>query len=123
MQDDTPKIALFINDHPFPRPADIPADWQIWNAPRPLAGHRWWIGDFCRGVHYAAIDPSQPDAARLTRDNRGLAAFPCRWVTMSEIREWARAYYAKFNIDPDDFDDDDIVHAYVLHQGETLCNS
>lgn len=33
MRDDIPKYSLFLNDHPFPRPADIPPDWEIWNAP------------------------------------------------------------------------------------------
>jgi hypothetical protein len=113
--DDIPKHALFIDDHPVPRPADSPADWVIWNAPRQLAGHRNWIADFCRGVHYAAIDPSQPDAARLTRDNQSLSAFPCRWVTMDEIMAWARGYYPPLGVDPDEFDEDDIIRAYAVH--------
>jgi len=122
--------SLFIDDYPFPRPADIPAGWEIWNAARPLNGHphpvtgEWtWEGAMRAGSWYAVIDPSQPDADSKSADNVSLDGHPCRWVTMAEIREWARGYYARFKIDPDEYDDDDVAHSYVLHQGETPCNS
>jgi hypothetical protein len=43
---------------PWPRPADIPRDWRVFVAHRPLLGHRKWRGQCSYGGFYAAIDPS-----------------------------------------------------------------
>ena len=110
--------SIFIDDYPFPRPEDIPANWTIWNAVRPLWGHKVWEGEWCRGRHYAAIDPDEINAEYLTKENLSLDGHPCRWVAVAEIWEWARAYYAKFGVDPDEFDEDDVIRAYAEHCSE-----
>jgi hypothetical protein len=43
---------------PWPRPTDIPRDWRVFVAHRPLLGHRKWIGEWSYGTIYAAIDPA-----------------------------------------------------------------
>jgi hypothetical protein len=74
-------------------PEEIPADWLIFNAPRPLYGDRTWIGPFCSGVFYAAVDPSGDGTAAYIKMDRELDAVLIRWVTEAEIREWADTYY------------------------------
>jgi len=44
------------------RPENIPEDWSIYNAPRPIPGEIVWDGDFLHGVFYAAVPP---EAERL----------------------------------------------------------
>jgi hypothetical protein len=41
---------------------EIPKHWEIWNAPRPMAGEVTWVGDFLTGNLYAAVDPDGPRA-------------------------------------------------------------
>lgn len=62
------------------RPSDVPENWVIMNAPRPLAGTRL-LGDMSKPVNYAveglfvvAIDPHDPDAAADIAANRSLDA-------------------------------------------------
>ena len=57
--------------HTYQRPADVGDDWVIYNAARPMPGHKTWTGDFRRGVYYSAVrlcgDPDDEfkDAARF----------------------------------------------------------
>lgn len=46
---------------------EIPANWLIFNAPRPLAGHVGWIGEFRHGLFYVAIDPGDEWGQRYIR--------------------------------------------------------
>jgi len=40
------------------KPKDIPENWLIFNAPRPLLGDKEWQGDFQHGIFYVAVDPN-----------------------------------------------------------------
>ena len=72
------------------RPADIPADWTIWNAPRPLYGQKNWTGDFISGRFYSATDPSDPFSEGFERENRRNDAVILAYI-MPE--EWKRQVY------------------------------
>jgi hypothetical protein len=48
---------------------EVPADWEIWNAPRPMLGNAFWLGEFRHGVLYAALDPADRDAAAWRQRN------------------------------------------------------
>lgn len=55
------------------RPADVPAHFEVWNAPRPLFGHVEWQGAFRHGVFYVAVDPNDRAVAeRFTERNVAL---------------------------------------------------
>ena len=51
------KVLFIEGYHEMTRPADIPADWTFYNAPRPLYGHKRWQGDFRHGIFFAAVMP------------------------------------------------------------------
>ena len=67
----TKQYQIFVN---WQRPVNLPEGWEIWNASRPLRGHKEWQGDFVRGIFYAAIDPDHADASRYRGDNLSLDA-------------------------------------------------
>lgn len=50
-------------------PGDLPKDWIIMNAPRPLLGDKVEQGQFMHGVHYAAINPGVEFADELMKRN------------------------------------------------------
>jgi len=80
-------------------PAHIPADWEIWNAPRPLYGTDW-TGPFQHGVFYAALPPfeNQVDFEKQFREhNIRLDAWKIEFVPEAEaiklqIAYWSEAY-------------------------------
>lgn len=63
------------------RPADIPAGWTIYNAPRPLYGDTEWLGDFLAGMFYAAVDPNSNEAAWMIRTNETNQAAEVVYIT------------------------------------------
>jgi hypothetical protein len=84
------------------QPADIPASWQIWNAPRPIPGHIEWEGDFRHGIFYAAISPTGDFAEEMTTRCRELDARPIDYVSMEIARaELMEAYIREFSARPD----------------------
>jgi hypothetical protein len=118
------------------RPADIPENWIVFNAPRPLFGTLitaaggpqagcTWIGDFVTGRLYAAVDPEDEDAQRWIDENRSLAAVILVYVSQEEldqrVDEWAVGYAKKYNLDLTEFDRSEIVDAYwgAYKRGET----
>lgn len=56
------------------RPRDVPLDWLVFNAPRPLVGDQAWQGEWCKGVFYAAVNPDGSRAAWMIEENRLLDA-------------------------------------------------
>ena len=64
------KVLFIEGYHEMTRPADIPADWTIYNAPRPLYGHKRWQGDFRHGIFFAAVAPrATPPTSLAMRRN------------------------------------------------------
>lgn len=50
-------------------PENLPKDWLVMNAPRPILGDQIAQGAFMHGVYYAAINPSVEFAQDLVRRN------------------------------------------------------
>lgn len=75
------------------RPTDIPQDWPIHNAPRPLYGTQTWQGDFVHGVFYAAIDPADEFAPGWLTRNEDLDAYELVYMTREQAIEAALNYY------------------------------
>ena len=98
------------------RPDDIPDHMEIYNAPRPLAGHSNWQGDFICGVFYVGIDPDLPDADELRRLTLENAGVQLQWVdektAFAQQRQWYIEHY------PDtagEIVDDPEYHGYVVN--------
>ena len=91
------------------RPAEvmehaIPADWLIFNAPRPLLAssipdgipsgigefYLAWQGDFIHGVFYAAVDPANTDIVNHNIQDDG---WVLAWHAKDEIVAWVKDYY------------------------------
>ncbi len=83
-------------------PKDIPENWELWNAPRPIYGAREWSGDFGHGCFYAAIDPDDEFAERWRQNNIDLDAWKIEYVTEDEAVQMVKDYYTQ--IYPEDID-------------------
>lgn len=61
------------------RPSDVPEDWLIFVAPRPLPGTKTWRGSGGFGWHYAALDPKDENyemfLSRIARDQGNLVLY------------------------------------------------
>ncbi len=107
----------------------IPADWVIHNAPRPLNGSQGsdgkpltWDGEFVAGIHYAAINPTDPYAADDTRANGENNAALVAWVSDDEVRAWAQAYYtAEYpEVDLSEVDLPQMKQAFLYHHADPM---
>jgi hypothetical protein len=76
-------------------PKNIPNNWTIWNAPRPLYGDTAWQGDFIHGIFYAAIDPDSIFSESNTKDNISLDAWQLEFVTEEYAINKIKAYYVE----------------------------
>lgn len=113
------KVLFIEGYHETTRPDDIPADWTIYNAPRPLYGHKRWQGDFRHGVFFAAVAPEgNPadefnDAAGFHKRNRQLDGHVCMWVPKVDVMAYGAQKAAEYGIDLDEFDYPDLVSSFV----------
>ncbi len=88
----------------------IQADWNIWNAPRPLFGCETWTGPFYHGIFYAATDPADTDCEIWEARNISLDAWLLTYVAEDQaVAEALSHYKQKFpeeaaEIDPADPD-------------------
>jgi hypothetical protein len=80
------------------RPADVPSNFPIFNAPRPLIGSKQWSGAFRHGVLYAAVDITLPGAERCIRDNVSLDGWLCEYITKEDVEKWGREKAVNLNI-------------------------
>jgi hypothetical protein len=96
-----------------PRPADIEASWIIFNAPRPIYGHKDWKGEFKEGVFYAAVNPNDGAYSEMyIKENLLLHAVICNYVTETDIQNWILAFCKAEGVDANDFDADDMRQTY-----------
>lgn len=79
-----------------PRPPEAPAGWIVMNAPRPLDGTTTWQGDWNCGLHYAAIDPSDPHSGHMITDNLEACAVVVRYQDLSHAKPIVRHHYLHF---------------------------
>jgi len=108
-------VVLFIEGYNDPRPADIPENWEIYNAARPLCGHKHWQGKFRHGVFFVAIDPTDKFADGFRKRTIDLDGHLCKWVARDEVETWGRRYCKKYGIDYDKFEFRDIVTSFAQH--------
>ena len=113
------KVLFIEGYHETERPVDIPETWMIYNAPRPLYGHKRWQGDFRHGVFFAAVapegDPADEfnDAAEYHKRNRQLDGHECVWITQADVMAYGKMKAAEYGVDLDEFDYKDIVSSFV----------
>lgn len=75
-----------------PRP-DVPDNWIVMNAPRPLYGHKSDLQPGPEGLFTVAIDPSEADAAWMVKENRGLDACTVIYLTPELLLQIGLAHY------------------------------
>jgi len=63
-------------------------DWEIFNAPRPLPGHRTWSGEFLRGCFYSAVDTSEEDSPELLKQIEDQDGWRVWWPAEHFFMEW-----------------------------------
>jgi hypothetical protein len=85
-----------VTQDPSNRPADIPENWIILNAPRPLYGHKQWDGPFLHGIFYAAIDPDDDAGNWMLKNSISLDAWVVAYVTFSQKIEMIKKRYPKY---------------------------
>lgn len=66
------------------RPDDVPEAWLIFNAPRPLLGHKEWQGEFEHGIFYVAVNPDEYGAAGFIERNRSSDGWLVKYWTKEE---------------------------------------
>jgi len=74
---------------------DVPEDWVICNAPRPIVGTKTWTGPFIEGVFYAAIDPVDEQKDWMIMRNSSQSAVQIFYHTESALVSLAIIYYKK----------------------------
>jgi hypothetical protein len=104
-------------------PENVPKDWLIFNAPRPIYGHKEWTGDFKHGVFYVGIDPSDEHAIPFIQRTHDLDGWLVRYFDESEARDlaykWAEEKYPQYvkdgKIIDDSISEQDILDTYRFH--------
>lgn len=91
MQDNIARIRIISSSE---RPADVPFNWIIMNAPRPLDGHKTNLPDNPEGLFTVAIDPAESDAPRMIKENRTLNACTVVYLTPDLLLQIGLAHYA-----------------------------
>ncbi|WP_156915980.1 hypothetical protein [Desulfatirhabdium butyrativorans] len=74
-------------------PIDVPPNWIIFNAPRPLYGDKEWQGDFIHGRFYVAVDPNGDQAAWCVQQNKAMDAWVYQYVDKDTMRAMVRQSY------------------------------
>lgn len=108
------------------RPANIPADWRIYNAPRPLYGDQTWQGDFFHGIFYAAVNLINDEANLYIQLNTNLDGWILEYVAEETAVAESLAFYREhypadaIEIDPQDPDHRRwLVDAWLERQKES----
>ncbi len=114
----TEQRVLFVETISEDRPADVPESWTIYNASRPLPGHKTWTGDFRHGVFFAAVAPEGDpvdefnDSARFHKQCQSLDGWECVWVSLQDVEKYGRKLAADYGMDYDEWDFDDVLFSY-----------
>ncbi len=109
----TEQRVLFVEGVSEDRPADVPQDWMIRNASRPLPGHKEWVGDFRHGIFFSAVDPEADDAERLTERCKSLDGWLCVWRTRQDVEDYVHEMAKERGLDHGFFDFGDALDLYV----------
>jgi hypothetical protein len=100
-----------------PRPANVPADALIFNAPRPLCGHTHWQGEFRHGIFYVAIFPADQYAEGLIRETVGLDGWLCAYIADETIRSYAEATAKEYDTTVEEHEWNMWVDSYMSRYG------
>ena len=76
-----------------PPNVDVPEDWKIVNAPRPLLGPLTWTGEFRHGVFFAA---GPADDEVLARSWKADDAWPVEFIDNAEVERRVMAKLAEY---------------------------
>ena len=87
------------------RPEDVPSDWLVFNAPRPIWGDKVWQGEFLSGIFYAAVNPDYGMAKGYITENIRLNACPVEYITTEFKSEWVKKFCEDNGYDFSDLDD------------------
>ncbi|MHC4413520.1 MAG: hypothetical protein ACYSW6_11235 [Planctomycetota bacterium] len=109
------KIRYVISSRP-----DIPEDWIICNAPRPIHGTKTWTGPFITGVLYAGIAPDEPRADEMIAYNSIQDAVQVLYISEEKAIEIAAVYYQ--NNYPETFDEVKEMRSFLLSRGLEILN-
>jgi hypothetical protein len=92
--------------------------WFICNAPRPIYGTETWQGNFVSGVFYAAIDPTDTQAAWMLQRNIELQADFLAEASDQLMRDWVKAHCARNDYDFSEIEEDTgiIIDTYFNYQ-------
>ena len=75
------------------RPALIPKNWKIMNAPRPLMGHKLWTSYFVSGVFHVALDPDKENYDEFLDFNVRQDATVLEYISRQDVVDDMVAYY------------------------------
>lgn len=78
-----------------PRPEQAPEGWEVWNAPRPMAGTRHFQGEFIHGIFYGVIDPTDAYADNWRRLNIRDDGTMLEWISLEEAKTQVVALYTQ----------------------------
>ena len=101
---------------------DVPEDWVICNAPRPIVGTKIWTGPFITGVFYSAFSMNDEQYGWMDMHNSSQDAVQVFYHAESTLISLATAYY-KYNY-PDTFDEIDEVEMrdWLVSRGLEILN-
>jgi len=75
------------------RPENIPDNWIVFNAPRPMLGDKDWCGDFHHGIFYAAVDPDGYIPKKWMQKNCDLDGWVVEYVSEEAAIQMVKNYY------------------------------
>lgn len=81
-----------------PRPGDVPSNFPIFNAPRPLIGAKQWSGDFQHDIFYAAVDITLPGPNIAFEITSASTAGSANTSRVKDVEKWGRERAAILSI-------------------------
>jgi len=106
------------------RPSDVPADWIVFNAPRPLYGHKEWQGEFYHGRFFAAVDPHGEYADRFMKNNVSLDGWVVEYyekdAAIKQVIEFYKVTYPGESEAIADLNEKELLDAFYHHFGKTI---
>ena len=105
------------------RPMNIPENWTILNAPRPIPGNMTWQGDFRHGIFYSAMNPDTQFFNSDFEQAKELDAWEIVYYSIGEARDAMKnnPKYLEYLDDIDGIDDIELreYFALVMNGGES----
>lgn len=91
--------------------------WTVYNAPRPIMGHKLWQGEFRHGIFYAAVAPDEldefGDAPTFHKHNQENDGHTCEIITEEAVMVYGAKMAEKYNLILAEVDYEDIVQSFL----------